>query len=74
MTTHHGVADLQQKTLRMIGDLRTCYREDPVRMLQTRSLWRKGVSTSVPTPPAIREMATLIENVRRRGSSTGCSG
>jgi poly(A) polymerase len=31
---HHGVADLKQKTLRMIGEPRARYREDPVRMLR----------------------------------------
>lgn len=35
---HHGVADLQQKTLRMIGDPRVRYREDPVRMLRAARL------------------------------------
>jgi poly(A) polymerase len=38
---HHGVADLQQKTLRMIGDPKTRYREDPVRMLRAVRLAAK---------------------------------
>ena len=38
---HHGVADLKQKTLRMIGDPATRYREDPVRMLRAVRLAAK---------------------------------
>lgn len=61
---HHGVADLQQKTLRMIGDPRVRYREDPVRMLRAV---RFGAKLGLVIDPAarhpIREMATLLENV-----------
>ena len=61
---HHGVADLQQKTLRMIGDPRTRYREDPVRMLRAVRLGAKlGLSIDPDARQPIREMATLIENV-----------
>ncbi|MDR2881458.1 MAG: polynucleotide adenylyltransferase PcnB, partial [Azoarcus sp.] len=38
---HHGVADLQQKTLRIIGEPRARYREDPVRMLRAVRLAAK---------------------------------
>ena len=38
---HNGVADLKAKTLRMIGDPKTRYREDPVRMLRAVRLGAK---------------------------------
>ena len=61
---HHGVADLQQKTLRMIGDPRTRYREDPVRMLRAVRLAAKlGLSIDPAARRPIREMADLIGNV-----------
>ncbi len=61
---HHGVRDLQRKTLRMIGDPRARYREDPVRMLRAVRFSAKldlRLDPQVQTP--IREMAALIENV-----------
>jgi poly(A) polymerase len=61
---HHGVADIQQKTLRMIGDPRTRYREDPVRMLRAVRLAAKlGLTIDPAARTPIREMATLLENV-----------
>lgn len=61
---HHGVADIEHKTLRMIGDPRTRYREDPVRMLRAVRL---GAKLDLIIDPAarqpIREMAVLLENV-----------
>jgi poly(A) polymerase len=61
---HHGVRDLQRKTLRMIGDPRARYREDPVRMLRAVRLSAKLDLRMDPTVQApIREMAELIENV-----------
>jgi poly(A) polymerase len=61
---HHGVADLQQKTLRMIGEPRLRYREDPVRMLRAVRLSAKLRLTLDPAVRApIREMAELMENV-----------
>ncbi len=61
---HHGVRDLQRRILRMIGDPRTRYREDPVRMLRAVRLAAKldlRLDPQVQAP--IREMAKLIENV-----------
>ena len=61
---HHGVADLQQKTLRIIGDPRTRYLEDPVRMLRAVRLGAKlGLSIDPDARKPIREMAMLIDNV-----------
>jgi len=61
---HHGVADLQQKTLRMIGDPHRRYREDPVRMLRAVRLAAKlGLELDPAARAPIRDMAPLIENV-----------
>lgn len=61
---HHGVADLQQKTLRMIGEPHQRYREDPVRMLRAVRLAAKlGLIIDPDARRPIREMANLLENV-----------
>ena len=61
---HHGVGDLKQKTLRMIGEPRARYREDPVRMLRAVRLAAKlGLSIDPEARKPIREMAELLENV-----------
>ena len=61
---HHGVADLQQKTLRMIGEPKPRYREDPVRMLRAVRLSAKlGLTLDPAVRAPIREMAELMENV-----------
>ena len=61
---HHGVADLKQKTLRVIGNPKTRYREDPVRMLRAVRLAAKlGLTIDPEARRPIREMAELIENI-----------
>lgn len=61
---HHGVADLKQKTLRMIGDPLVRYREDPVRMLRAVRLAAKlGLVIDPAARTPIRELAELLENV-----------
>ncbi|MDO8315804.1 MAG: polynucleotide adenylyltransferase PcnB [Rugosibacter sp.] len=61
---HHGVADLKQKTLRMIGEPTVRYREDPVRMLRAVRLSAKlGLTLDPAVRAPIREMADLMENV-----------
>ena len=61
---HHGVADLLQKTLRMIGDPRKRYREDPVRLLRAvRMAAKLGLAIDPAARAPIREMANLLENV-----------
>jgi poly(A) polymerase len=61
---HHGVRDLQRQTLRMIGDPRARYREDPVRMLRAVRLSAKlDLRLDPQLQMPIREMAGLIENV-----------
>jgi poly(A) polymerase len=59
-----GVEDLKARTLRMIGDPATRYREDPVRMLRTVRFAAKLDFTVDPATLApIGELADLIENV-----------
>jgi poly(A) polymerase len=61
---HRGVEDLQRKTMRMIGDPRTRYREDPVRMLRAVRLAAKlGLRLDPKMEAPIHEMAELIDNV-----------
>lgn len=61
---HHGLADLQAQTLRMIGDPATRYREDPVRMLRAVRLAAKlGFSLERTTREPIHEMCALLANV-----------
>jgi poly(A) polymerase len=61
---HHGVADLEQKTLRMIGNPAVRYREDPVRMLRAvRFAAKLGLVLDPAARAPIREMADLLENV-----------
>jgi poly(A) polymerase len=61
---HHGVGDLEQRTLRIIGDPATRYREDPVRMLRAVRLAAKlGLAIDPAARKPIRELADLLENV-----------
>lgn len=61
---HHGVADIQQKTLRMIGNPAQRYREDPVRMLRAVRLAAKlGLIIDPAARAPIAAMADLLENV-----------
>ena len=61
---HQGLADLGNKTLRMIGSPATRYREDPVRMLRAVRLAAKLDFAIAPdTQQPIGELASLIENV-----------
>ena len=61
---HRGVRDLKRRCLRIIGDARTRYREDPMRMLRAVRLAAKLEFQIDPkTRAPIREMAALMENV-----------
>ena len=61
---HHGIDDLKNKTLRMIGHPVTRYREDPVRMLRAVRLAAKlDLAIEPMTLQPIHELAELIENV-----------
>lgn len=59
-----GVKDLQNRTLRMIGEVKERYREDPVRMLRAiRFAAKLDLSIESETRQAIPEMANLLESV-----------
>ena len=61
---HNGLRDLKKKSVRMIGDPRTRYREDPVRMLRAvRFAAKFGFTIDARTRSPIRELAPLLENV-----------
>jgi poly(A) polymerase len=61
---HGGLADLKKRTLRVIGDAPTRYREDPVRMLRAVRLAAKlGLTLDPQTRDPIRELAPLMERV-----------
>jgi poly(A) polymerase len=61
---HRGVEDLKKRTVSMIGDPRTRYREDPVRMLRAVRFAVKLNGTIAPaTREPLQSMAGLIENV-----------
>ncbi len=61
---HDGLHDLKNKTLRVIGDPATRYREDPVRMLRSA---RFAAKLSFTLDPASREpiaqLGSLIQNI-----------
>jgi len=61
---HNGLRDLQRKSVRIIGDARARYREDPLRMLRAvRFAAKAGFSIDERTRKPIRELAPLLGNV-----------
>jgi len=61
---HGGLADLKKRVLRVIGDPRTRYREDPVRMLRAVRLGAKlGLTLDPATREPIHSLAPLMERV-----------
>lgn len=59
-----GMEDLQKRTLRMIGDPATRYKEDPVRMLRAvRFAAKLGFSIEPGTAKPIRELNKLLANI-----------
>jgi poly(A) polymerase len=61
---HGGLRDLKKRTLRVIGDPVTRYREDPVRMLRAVRLAAKlGLTLDPATRAPIRELGPLMERV-----------
>ena len=61
---HGGLADLRKRTLRIIGDPETRFREDPVRMLRAVRLGAKlGLSIDASTRAPIKRLAPLLEHV-----------
>ena len=61
---HGGLADLKKRTLRIIGDPETRFREDPVRMLRAVRLGAKlGLTIEGSTRAPIKRLAPLLEHV-----------
>ena len=61
---HEGLSDLKKRTMRVIGDPATRYREDPVRMLRAVRLAAKlGLSIESGSRAPIKKLAALIGNV-----------
>lgn len=61
---HAGIDDMRARTLRMIGDPETRYREDPVRMLRVvRFAAKLGFDIEPATRAPIAAMADLLNNV-----------
>ncbi|NND45610.1 MAG: polynucleotide adenylyltransferase PcnB [Xanthomonadales bacterium] len=59
-----GYEDLANRTLRLIGDPDTRYREDPVRLLRAaRFVAKLGVEPHPDTDAPIRELAPLLEGI-----------
>lgn len=59
-----GMADIKTRTLRMIGDPATRYKEDPVRMLRAARFAAKlGFTIEPNTAKPIRELAPLLANI-----------
>ena len=61
---HHGIKDAKAKTLRMIGDPETRYREDPVRIIRVvRFAAKLGFTIEPKTLKPLKSMAALLANV-----------
>ncbi len=61
---HQGVADLEARLLRMIGDPSQRYREDPVRMMRAvRFAAKLGFKIDPPTAEPVQRLAELLQNV-----------
>jgi len=59
-----GYKDLSERKLRLIGDARTRYREDPVRLLRAaRFVAKLGVELGEETAKPINEMAPLLNDI-----------
>lgn len=59
-----GMEDLKQRTLRIIGDPATRYKEDPVRILRAlRFAAKLGFNLEAKTAKPIRELSGLLLNV-----------
>ena len=61
---HHGLRDIKARTLRMIGDPATRYREDPVRLLRVARFAAKlGFAIDSATRAPIAHHTALLRNV-----------
>ena len=64
---HHGLKDARSRTLRMIGDAATRYREDPVRIIRALRFSAKlnalGFTLESKTATPLRKSMTLLADV-----------
>ncbi|NLQ18040.1 polynucleotide adenylyltransferase PcnB [Marinomonas sp. M1K-6] len=59
-----GLKDIENKQIRMIGDARQRYQEDPVRMLRAiRFAGKLGFEIEADTAAPIKEMAHLLDHI-----------
>ncbi|MCB5162579.1 polynucleotide adenylyltransferase PcnB [Marinomonas algarum] len=59
-----GLKDIENKQIRMIGDARQRYQEDPVRMLRAiRFAGKLGFELEADTAAPIKEMAHLLDHI-----------
>ena len=59
-----GLKDIESKQIRMIGDARQRYQEDPVRMLRAiRFAGKLGFELEAETAAPIKEMAHLLDHI-----------
>lgn len=60
----NGIADINAKQIRLIGDPETRYREDPVRMLRAiRFATKLDMQISEETKAPIKALGSLLENI-----------
>ena len=60
----NGVEDIENRTLRMIGDPETRYKEDPVRILRAiRFAAKLGFDMAPETEAPVRELSSLLRDV-----------
>lgn len=60
----NGMRDIEQRTIRLIGDPETRYREDPVRMIRAiRFATKLDMTISDETKAPIKQLAPLMENI-----------
>jgi poly(A) polymerase len=60
---HHGIRDAKKKTLRMIGDAATRYREDPVRIIRAVRFAAKLSALGFQFDPKTREPLVASRNL-----------
>ncbi len=59
-----GIADINDRTIKLIGDPETRYREDPVRMLRAiRFATKLDMTISPETEQPIKPLASLLNNI-----------
>jgi len=60
----NGVADIEARKIRLIGDPETRYREDPVRMIRAiRFATKLNMQISTETEAPIKELGSLLGNI-----------